>query len=447
QIAALRGVFASGRTRQIEWRQRQLQGIERLLDEGEDDIAAALAQDLGRARAEAWLGDIASTKGEAAFARKHLRNWMKRNKQRLPINQLPGSAWVQYEPLGVVLIIAPWNYPVYLALSPLVAAVAAGNCAVVKPSELTPVTSALLSRLIPQYLDPDAVAVVEGAAETTQQLLSLGFDHALFTGGTAIGRKVMAAAAATLTPVTLELGGKSPVIVTPDADLEVTARRIAWGRLLNSGQTCIAPDYVLVDKSVRQKLVGLIVDTVASFRADTTAGMRIVNQRQFDRLTGYLDATKGTIVLGGRHDRDSLTIDPTVIIDPDPAEPAMTEEIFGPILPVLTFDDLDAAIDAVNARDKPLALYVFGDGAATGRVVAATSSGGVCVNGTVLQLAASDLPFGGVGESGMGVYHGRAGFDTFTHRKAVLARGTRFDPPLLYPPYSRAKRWLMRRLL
>ncbi|ORV09370.1 aldehyde dehydrogenase family protein [Mycobacterium celatum] len=448
KIAALRGAFARGHTRQIEWRQRQLHAIERLLDEAEDEIAAALAQDLGRARAEAWLGDIASTKGEAAFARKHLRTWIKRKKQRLPMNQLPGSAWVQYEPLGVVLIIAPWNYPVYLALSPLVAAVAAGNCAVVKPSELTPVTSALLARLIPQYLDPDAVAVVEGAAETTQQLLSLGFDHALFTGGTAIGRKVMAAAAETLTPVTLELGGKSPVIVATDADLEVTARRIAWGRLLNSGQTCIAPDYVLVDKSVQQKLVGLIVDTVAAFRADTTAGMRIVNQRQFDRLAGYLDATKGTIVVGGQSARDSLTIDPTVIVDPDPTEPAMTEEIFGPILPVIGVDSVEQAIRFVNARPKPLALYVFSGSKSTSRrIIDAVPAGGAVVNHVAMHCLVPQLPFGGVGPSGMGAYHGEWGFQTMSHRKAVLAKTTWPDLKLLYPPYTDKALKVMRRLL
>ncbi|MBV8293236.1 MAG: aldehyde dehydrogenase family protein, partial [Mycobacterium sp.] len=322
QVTSLRDVFARGRTRGIDWRLRQLRAIEQLLDESEDDIAEALAQDLGRHRAEAWLGDIASTKGEAVFARKHLGKWMKRRKRRVPINQLPGSAWVQYEPLGVVLIIAPWNYPVYLALGPLVAAVAAGNCAVVKPSELTPATSALLARLIPQYLDADAVAVVEGAAETTQQLLSLGFDHVLFTGGTGIGSKVMAGAAATLSPVTLELGGKSPVIVASDADLAVTARRIAWGRLLNSGQTCVAPDYVLVEKPVQDKLVRLIIDSLARFRGGTVTGMRIINERQFDRLVSYLDATKGTVAVGGHSDRDTLTIEPTVLVDPDPGEPA-----------------------------------------------------------------------------------------------------------------------------
>ena len=448
QVTSLRGVFARGRTQGVDWRRRQLQAIEKLLDEGEDEIVAALAQDLGRQRAEAWLGDIASTKGEAVFARKHLGKWMRRRKLRIPMNQLPGSAWMQYEPLGVVLIIAPWNYPVYLALGPLVAAVAAGNCAVVKPSELTPATSALLARLIPQYLDADAVAVVEGAAETTQQLLSLGFDHVLFTGGTGIGSKVMAGAAATLTPVTLELGGKSPVIVASDADLEVAARRIAWGRLLNSGQTCVAPDYVLVEKTVQDKLVGHIVDTVTSFRSGTDTGMRIVNERQFDRLVGYLDATKGTVAVGGRSHRDSLTIEPTVLVDPDPDEPAMTDEIFGPILPVIAVDSVQQAIEFANARPKPLALYVFSGSKTTSRrIIDSVPAGGAVVNHVAMHLLAPQLPFGGVGASGMGSYHGEWGFQTMSHRKAVLAKTTKPDLKLLYPPYTDRTLKIMRRLL
>jgi len=448
QVTSLRGVFARGRTREIDWRLRQLRAIEQLLDENEDEIAEALAQDLGRHRAEAWLGDIASSKGEAVFARKHLGKWMKRRRQRLPINQLPGSAWVQYEPLGVVLIIAPWNYPVYLALGPLVAAVAAGNCAVVKPSELTPATSALLARLIPQYLDADAVAVVEGAAETTQQLLSLGFDHVLFTGGTGIGSKVMAGAAATLSPVTLELGGKSPVIVTSDADLEVTARRIAFGRLLNSGQTCVAPDYVLVEKPVQDKLVRLIVDSVARFRGGTVTGMRIINERQFDRLVGYLDATKGTVAVGGRSDRDTLTIEPTVLVDPDPDEPAMTDEIFGPILPVIAVDSVDEAIEFANARPKPLALYVFSGSKETSRrIIDLVPAGGAVVNHVAMHLLVPQLPFGGVGASGMGDYHGEWGFQTMSHRKAVLTKTTKPDIKLLYPPYTDRGLKILRRLL
>ena len=396
----------------------------------------ALEQDLGRQRAEAWLGDIASSKGEAEFAHKHLRSWMRRRPRRIPLTQLPGLAWVQYEPLGAVLIISPWNYPFYLALGPLVAAVAAGNCAVIKPSELAPATSATLARLIPEYLDPEAVVVVEGDAATTQELIAQGFDHVLFTGSTQVGSKIMEAAAKTLTPVTLELGGKSPVVVTADADIDVAARRIAWGRLLNSGQTCVAPDYVLVEESVKADLVLQLAQNVTAFRKGNAPGMRIVNEGQFDRLAGYLGATKGEIAVGGRTDPNALTIEPTVIVDPAPDEPAMTDEIFGPILPVVGVDSVDAAIEFVNRRPKPLALYVFGSRATGRRVIDAIPAGGAVLNHVAMHLLVPQLPFGGVGASGMGAYHGKWGFEAMSHRKAVLTKTARPDLQILYPPYT-----------
>ena len=247
-LAEVRQVFNTGRTRSLEWRAEQLRAIERMCDESEPEIAEALASDLGRSSFEAWLGDVGSTKAEAAYARKHLRKWVKPQRQGLPLSQRPGRAWVQYDPLGVILVIGPWNYPFYLCMAPVVAAVSAGNAVVIKPSELAPATSAVMARLVPKYLDSEAIRVIEGDASTTQDLMAQGFDHALFTGGTEIGRKIMAAAAPTLTPVTLELGGKSPVVVTESADLDVAARRIGWIKLLNSGQTCIAPDYILADR-------------------------------------------------------------------------------------------------------------------------------------------------------------------------------------------------------
>jgi len=446
-LAALKSVHSTGRTRSLEWRLEQLDGITRLVDEREADIADALAQDLGRNAAEAWLGDIASTRGEAVYARKRLRSWMKRRRQRLPLNQRPGSGWVQYEPLGVVLIIGPWNYPVYLTLSPLVAAVAAGNCAVVKPSELAPATSALLGRLIPQYVDPEAVKVAEGDAGVTQGLLALGFDHVLFTGGTEVGKKIMAGAAPTLTPVTLELGGKSPVVVMADADLDVAARRIAWVKLMNSGQTCIAPDYVLAERSIRDALVDRIASTMEAFRADQDGGLRIVNERQFDRLAGYLAATQGSIVTGGGTDRAGLTIEPTVIVDPAPDEPVMTDEIFGPILPVVTIDTLDAAVRFVSGRPKPLALYIFAKSKKScNRLVDEIPAGGAVINHVAMHCLVPALPFGGVGESGIGSYHGKWGFQALSHRKAVLAKTFRPDLRLVYPPYTDRALRIMRRV-
>jgi aldehyde dehydrogenase (NAD+) len=446
-LTDLRRVFAAGRTRALEWRLEQLRAIERLLDEREPEIAAALAEDLGRSPAEAWLGDVASTKAEATYARKHVRRWMRRRRESLPLAQLPGRAWVQYDPLGVVLVIGPWNYPLYLSLAPLVAAVAAGNCAVIKPSELAPATSALLARLLPQYVDAEAVRVIEGDAATTQELLAAGFDHVLFTGGTEVGKKIMAAAAPTLTPVTLELGGKSPVIVTADADIDVAARRIAWVKLLNSGQTCIAPDYVLADHRIVADLVDKIVANVRDFRADEVdSGLRIVNQRQFDRLVSLISTTDGKVVTGGRSDSATLRIEPTLIVDPSPTDPVMADEIFGPLLPVLTVESLDQAVQFVNSRPKPLALYVFSSGQVGRELIDRIPSGGAVINHVAMHCLVPSLPFGGVGASGMGAYHGRWGFETLSHRRAVLARPARPDPRLVYPPYSQRALSIMRRL-
>ncbi|CQD17984.1 fatty aldehyde dehydrogenase [Mycobacterium lentiflavum] len=446
-LADLRGVFATGRTRGADWRLEQLRGIERFVAEREPDIAAALAEDLGRSATEAWLGDIASTKGEAVYARKHLKKWMRKKRESLPLAQLPGRAWVQYDPLGVVLIIGPWNYPLYLSLAPLVAAVAAGNCAAIKPSELAPATSALLARLLPQYVDPEAVRIVEGDAAITQELLAAGFDHALFTGGTEIGKKIMAAAAPTLTPVTLELGGKSPVIVAVEADIDVAARRIAWVKLMNSGQTCIAPDYVLADRRIADELVAKIVANIRDFRSgELDPALRIVNQRQFDRLVSLISATDGTVVAGGRSDSAALRIEPTVIVNPSPDEPVMTDEIFGPILPVLAVESLDHAVEFVNSRPKPLALYVFAPGQIGRGLIDRIPSGGAVINHVAMHCLVPSLPFGGVGASGMGAYHGRWGFETLSHRRAVLAKSAKPDPRLVYPPYSQRALNIMRRM-
>jgi aldehyde dehydrogenase (NAD+) len=448
-LAQVRTVFNAGRTRSVAWREEQLRAIERMCEEREAEISEALIRDLGRSAFEAWLGDIASTKAEAVFARKHFRKWMKPQRQSLPLAQMPGRAWVQYDPIGVVLVIGPWNYPFFLCMSPVVAAVAAGNGAVIKPSELAPATSELIARLVPQYLDPEAIRVVEGAADVTQDLLSQGFDHALFTGGTEIGRKIMAAAAPTLTPVTLELGGKSPVLVLPDADLDVTARRIAWTKLLNSGQTCIAPDYVLADRAIARELTEKIVATIAKFRADqTNASLRIVNERQFDRLVSLLATTTGKVVTGGGSDRATLSIDPTVIVDPAPDDPVMADEIFGPILPIITVGSTEEAVAFVNSRPKPLALYVFTASQDVGRdLVDRMPSGGAVINHIAMHCLVPQLPFGGIGASGMGAYHGQWGFEALSHRRAVLSKPAKPDPSLLYPPYTDRAMKILRRLL
>jgi len=448
-LAEVRAVFDTGRTRSPRWRERQLRGIERMCEEREAEISAAIAEDLGRPGFEAWLGDIASTKAEAEFARKHFRSWCKPRRQRIPLAHMPGRAWVQYDPLGVVLVIGPWNYPFFLCMSPVVGAVAAGNAAVIKPSEFAPATSALIARLVPEYLDPEAIRVVQGAADVTQDLISQGFDHALFTGGTEIGRKIMAAAARTLTPVTLELGGKSPVLVLADADLEVAARRIAWIKLLNSGQTCIAPDFVLADRSIVTSLTDKIVAAIARFRADQQdPALRIVNERQFDRLVALIDGTAGTVVTGGGSDRAALRIEPTVVVDPAPDEPVMSEEIFGPILPIISVGSAEEAVSFVNSRPKPLALYVFTGDMRKGRdLVDRMPSGGAVINHLAMHCLVPALPFGGVGASGMGAYHGQWGFEALSHRRAVLSKPAKPDPRLLYPPYSNRVKRVLRRLL
>jgi len=446
-VSDLRRVHGSGRTKDIAWRRQQLEALSRFCDEREADIAAAIGADLGRNAFDSWLGEIAGTQGEIAFALKNLKKWMKPRRQAVPLTQRPASAQIRYEPLGVVLVVGPWNYPVFLCLSPLVAAIAAGNCVVLKPSELAPATSAMLAEHLPRYLDPDAVKIVEGDGAVTQELLSLGFDHALFTGGTEIGKKIMAGAAATLTPVTLELGGKSPVIVEPDADLGVVSRRLAWVKLMNSGQTCIAPDYVLVHNSVKGRLVEELRTAITEQQVEQPEGLRIVNDRQLDRLASYLKETEGAVVLGGGTDAATLRMQPTVIVDPAPSEPAMTDEIFGPILPIVGYDSVDEAIAFVNGRPKPLALYVFTkDRRVSDRVVDAVPAGGAVVNHIALHCLVPSLPFGGVGASGMGAYHGEWGFQALSHRKAVLRKTLTPDLRIAYPPYGEKAQRLMRRI-
>jgi aldehyde dehydrogenase (NAD+) len=447
-VAGLRAVYSTGRTRDIEWRRRQLRALERLVVDNEPRIAEALAADLGRKPFEAWLADVASTAAEAHDAAKNVGKWTKRRYRMLELAQLPGRGWIEYEPYGTVLVIGAWNFPFALTLGPAVGALAAGNTVALKPSELAPASSALMAELVPKYLDPEAVVVIEGDGAVSQELIEQGFDKICFTGGTEIGRRVYQSAAAHLTPVTLELGGKSPVIVAADADLDVAAKRIAWTKLINSGQVCIAPDYVLVDASVRDELVGKVKAAVQAFEAGATGGKRIVNRRHFDRLTAAVAATEGEVAIGGGSDAAQLAIEPTVVVDPSLTEPLMTDEIFGPVLPIVTVQNLDEAIAFVNARPKPLAAYLFTKGKSTReRVIKEVSAGGMVVNHLIFHFATTKLPFGGVGPSGIGAYHGRFGFEEFSHRKSVLTKTTRPDlAALIYPPYTE-KAWKLARRL
>ena len=445
-VAGLRATYATGRTRDLDWRRRQLRALESLVVDNEEAIAAALESDLGRQPFEAWLADIASTAAEAADAAKNVGKWAKRRYRMLELSQLPGLGWVEYEPYGTVLVIGAWNFPFALTLGPAVGALAAGNTVALKPSELAPASSALMAELVPKYLDPEAVVVVEGDGAVSQQLIDQGFDKICFTGGTEIGRKVYQAAAAHLTPVLLELGGKSPVIVAADADIDVAAQRIAWTKLINSGQICIAPDYVLADASIRDELVTKITAAVQTFEAEATGGKRIVNRRHFDRLASAVSATEGNVVLGGGSDPAALELDATVVVDPALTEPLMTDEIFGPVLPIVTVQNLDEAIEFVNARPKPLAAYLFTKAKAVReRVIREVPAGGMVVNHLIFHFATTKLPFGGVGPSGTGAYHGRHGFEEFSHRKSVLTKPTRPDlGKLIYPPYT-DKAWKLAR--
>jgi aldehyde dehydrogenase (NAD+) len=447
-VAHLRQTFATGKTRSVEWRRAQLRALEKMMAENEPAIAAALEKDLDRSPFEAWLADAATTAGEARYAAKNVKKWVRRKHRLLELAQLPGRGWVEYEPYGTVLIIGAWNYPFYLTLGPAVGAIAAGNTVLLKPSEIAPASSALMAELVPRYLDSDAIAVVEGDGAVSQKLIAQGFDRVFFTGGTEIGRKVYEGAAPHLTPVTLELGGKSPVIVAADADVDVAAKRIAWIKLLNAGQTCVAPDYVLADVKIRDELVGKIGEAITKFRSKETSGLRIVNQRQFDRLTGYLARTKGTIALGGNSDAPGLRLEPTVVVDPDPDEPLMSNEIFGPILPIISVQSLDDAIRFVNSRPKPLSAYLFTKTRAVReRVIKEVPAGGMLVNHLAFQVSTAKLPFGGVGASGMGAYHGRWGFEEFSHAKSVLTKPTRPDlSSFVYPPYTERAWKLARRL-
>lgn len=449
---SLRATFDSGRTRPLAWRKEQIAGLRRMMEEGEEELLEALRVDLGRPKVEAFAADIGHTKQELRHLAKHVDGWVKPTRVKVPLTVAPAKAWIVPEPLGVVLVIAPWNYPIQLLVEPVGAALAAGNCVLAKPSELAPACSAAMARLLPRYVDPEAVTVVEGGVDDTTALLAERWDHIFFTGSTAVGRVVAAAAAKHLTPTVLELGGKSPTYVHASADLDVAARRIAWGKFLNAGQTCIAPDYVLVDHQIKDVLVDKLASQIGEFygsdpKASKSFG-RIVNGRHLDRLQGLLDKGAGTVAAGGQVDATERFVAPTVTVEPSLDSPVMQEEIFGPILPVLGVEGPAEAKAFITARPKPLALYVFAQhDDVVDDIVSSTSSGGVCVNQTLMHLLPPDLPFGGVGDSGMGAYHGKTGFDVFSHHKSVLRKPTKPDLKLLYPPYKPLVEKLVRRIV
>jgi acyl-CoA reductase-like NAD-dependent aldehyde dehydrogenase len=441
--------FATGKTKSLDYRVEQLKKLRQAILERESLIVAALNQDLRKPELDSYITEIRVSIQEIDYALKHLKKWAKPRRVKTSLETFPSVAQIYPDPLGIVLIISPWNYPFALAISPLIGAIAAGNCAVIKPSESTPTVSQVIAEIIQQTFSTTEMAVVEGDAIISQQLLMEKFDHIFFTGGTKIGQLVMEAAAKNLTPVTLELGGKSPCLVDTEIDLEETAKRIAWGKFLNAGQTCIAPDYLLVEKSIKEALITKIQECIVKFYGTNPQTSpdycRIVNERQFNRLKALLK--DGDILTGGQTDLEEKYIAPTLMTNVSLESELVQEEIFGPILPILDYANLEDAIAFINQRPKPLALYLFSNNKSKQeRILEATSSGGVCINDTIFQVGVIDLPFGGVGPSGMGAYHGKATFDTFSHYKSVLKKSFRFELNIRYPPYGNKLNWIKRLL-
>ena len=436
---AQKAYFATGATRGHTFRVTQLRRLDQMIRENEDAILAALTSDLGRCDTESYIGEINFLYGEIKHSVKHLKHWMQTRKVPTPPALQPAQSMVMYEPLGVTLNISPWNYPFQLLFAPVVGAISAGNTMVLKPSELAPATSKISAELVAKYFDPGLVAVVEGAIAETTALLELPFDHIFYTGSTNVGKIVMAAAAKNLVPVTLELGGKSPCIVDKNTDLTVTARRITWGKFYNAGQTCVAPDYLLVHESVKDQLIGEMKVALQDFYGtnpkESKDYPRIINDRHFQRLNKLIDKNK--VVVGGEGDASQKYLSPTLMDNVKPDDAVMADEIFGPILPILTWSDLTEALNFVRARPKPLALYVYTkDSAVSQRVLNEASFGGGIVNDCMVHLANFNLPFGGVGHSGLGAYHGKDGFEVFSHKKAVMKRKFAFDLKFRYPPYK-----------
>ena len=423
-VRAQRAYFLSGATRPYAFRMEQLKKLQQALRSNEALLEQAMYQDFRKAPMEVYMCETGMVLEEVRFHLKHLKGWMRERAVPTPLAQFHAKSFVSPEPYGVALIISPWNYPVQLCLSPLVGAISGGNCAIVKPSAYAPATSAAIAKLIAETFDPRYIAAVEGGRAENSALLSQRFDTIFFTGSVAVGKVVMEAAAKNLTPVTLELGGKSPVIVDKTADVKLAARRIAFGKVLNAGQTCVEPDYLLIEKSVKPAFIEAYRQALHEFFPD-----------------GSMDEMP--VIVSEKH-----FVAPTLLDGVSLDSPVMQEEIFGPILPMLEFDRLDEAIDFIRSREKPLALYLFtSDQAAERRVLDTCSFGGGCINDTIIHLATTHMPFGGVGSSGMGSYHGKKSFETFTHARSIVKKSTWLDLPMRYHPYSEKKLGIIKRFM
>lgn len=442
-----RTFFDSGKTLKIAYRLRALETLERGIKDSEQELCRALFTDLGKSAAESYMCEIGLTLSELRYMKKHLRSFARDRRVKTPLAQFHARSFTVQEPYGIVLIMSPWNYPVLLTLEPLIGALAAGNCCVVKPSAYAPATSRTLAQLLRELYPEEYVAVVEGGREENRSLLEQRFDDIFFTGGVKVGRMVMEKASANLTPVTLELGGKSPCIVDRTANLRLAARRLVFGKYLNCGQTCVAPDYVLAERSIREELLFYMKKEIRRQYGEAPLSNpsygRMVNRKHFDRVRSLIDPQK--VAYGGSCEEKTLRIEPTILDRVTGDDAVMQEEIFGPVLPILTVDSMDEAYAFVKARPKPLALYLFtGDRRTEARFLRQVSYGGGCVNDTIIHLATSQMGFGGVGGSGMGSYHGKKSFEAFSHEKSIVKKFTWLDLPMRYQPYNQMKEKLVK---
>lgn len=451
RLAQTKSFFSTQATLPLAFRIEQLEKLRNAIVEKEQILLKALQKDLGKHPFESYASEIGFVLQSIRHTIKHLKKWMKPKKVRSTWSLFPSKGEVLSEPYGTVLIIGPFNYPFQLLIEPLIGAIAAGNCAILKPSELVPTVSAIVTEMINTTFEPAYISSVEGGVETNQALIHANFDYIFFTGSTKVGKIVMEAAAQHLTPVTLELGGKSPVIIDETANLTIAAKRIIWGKTLNAGQTCVAPDYIMVHESVKESFIVEMKKTLVNYFGETIEDKedfgRIVSERHFLRLREMLEVDRKAILFGGKSNRDTRFIEPT-ILDATWDSATMQEEIFGPILPILTYKELEKAIESIRKLDKPLALYLFTNNKETEtKVLRAISSGGVCINDVLTHIVPPNLPFGGVGASGMGAYHGEYSFTTFSHQKSILRKSTRVDIPILYPPYTEKKEKMIRKVL
>ena len=449
-VAAQRAYFAQGETLDVAFRKDALRRLRETILAHEAQINAALAQDLGKSPSESYMCEVGMTLAELSYTLAHVGRWARRHSVLTPLAQFHARSFTVHNPYGVVLIMSPWNYPFMLTMEPLIGALAAGNCALLKPSAYAPATSAVIREIVSACFPQEYVAVVEGGRKENQALLEQRFDYIFFTGGVTVGREVMRKAAEHLTPVSLELGGKSPCIVDATAKLDLAAKRLAFGKLLNCGQTCVAPDYLLIDRRVKDEFIALLKKHITAMAGgDALANAQVVHmisRKHYDRVMGLIDPAK--VVLGGQGDPETLRIQPTIMDNVTADDAVMQEEIFGPVLPVIAYDSLDEAAQFINSREHPLALYLFSEDKRTQeRFLRSVPFGGGCINDTIIHLATSRMGFGGVGHSGMGSYHGKKSFETFSHEKSIVDKSTWMDMPVRYMPYSPIKDKLLRMFL